>query len=224
MTDDANRPEPPERTDQREERDWRADYLPGVDTVDQAAPGSTDELRVWRPWWNGYLTALSRLANHAAASRAVGMGLTSTKADRKRFEHFALACHDACEEAYDLLEQTAFVRATAGERMEVTVTREEFDENGRLVARVVTTTTKQRTSDALLARLLMANRPEKYSDRHEHRHGGFRDGPAPAPFALEVKRTPERLAALIDAMVEAGLVPPLALPPGEPDAEPDITP
>jgi hypothetical protein len=213
VTDDANRPEPPDRTDRRDERDWRADYLPGVETVDQATPASPDELRVWRPWWNGYLTALSRLANHAAASRAVGMGLTSTKVDRKRFDHFALACHDACEEAYDLLEQTAFVRATAGERIEVTVTREEFDENGKLVARVATTTTKQRTSDALLARLLAAKRPGEYADRHELRHGGISD--QPVPFALEIKRTPERIRELIAAMQEAGLVPPLALPPGE---------
>jgi len=197
----------------REERDWRAIYVPSVDeTLDRAAPGSDDELRVWRPWWNAFLTALTRTGTLAASARAAGVDVAMPKRDRKRFEHFRLAVHDALEEAWDLLEQVAFVRATAGERVEFTVTREEFDAAGKLVARVVTTTQKQRTSDALLARLLMANRPEKYSERHDFRHGGLA-GDA-TPVVLEVKRTPERIAALIDAMREAGLIPE-CLPPVE---------
>lgn len=211
MTNDANHPQAPAR----DNHDWQADYMPaGVEVVDQAAPGSDDELRVWRLWWGPYLSALSRLGNHSAASRAVDMSLHTTKADRRRFEQFALACHDACEQAVDLLEQIAFVRSTAGETVEIEVVREEFDETGKLVARTATVTKKQRTSDALLIRLLEANRPGKYARRLDHRHG-FDGEPAPVP-EVPARRSPERIAALIRAMEEAGLVPPVALPPGDP--------
>jgi len=129
--------------------------------------------------------------------------------ERRKHEHFAVLWHDATLQAADLLRQVARKVSVEGE--EVTTVREEFDGAGRLVARVVTTKTVR--DNALLARLLTAYCSE-FREQRDVRFGGIPD--EPAKYQLEVKRTPERIRALIEAMRESGLIPE-SLPPVEPE-------
>jgi len=139
---------------------------------------------------------LARLANVSAAARQTGISRQYANRERQKHEHFASMWAEAEEQAADLLRQTARVRATVGDAVEIV--QEKFDADGKLVARIVTR--KKVYDNALLARQLIAYCPE-FREQRDIRLGGISDG-QPVKVEVDLRRTPERLEELVNAMLE----------------------
>lgn len=117
------------------------------------------------PRWTGinvdarqrvFLAEFARHGNITAAATAAGMNRTSVYQWQETNDQFAMAYREAEAMAVDRLELEAYTRATDGSRLVRKIYR-----NGELVETVEET----RPSDAVLVRLLMALRPEKFGDK-----------------------------------------------------------
>jgi hypothetical protein len=109
------------------------------------------------------LALLARTANVSLAAKAVGISRRRAYQLRARDAAFREAWNNAREEGLDCLEAEAWRRAVHGTRRAKAVYYQ-----GRKVGADV----DQEYSDTLLIFLLKAARPEKYRDRHDHRHAG----------------------------------------------------
>ncbi len=117
-----------------------------------------------RVWEAAFLSALRRAANVSEAATAAGIGRTTAYEARQRDKPFSDRWDAAIEEACDALEREAWRRAVEG-------VEEAVFQQGVEVGRV------RKYSDSLMIALLKAHRPEKYRERHDHRHehdGEFR--------------------------------------------------
>jgi hypothetical protein len=110
------------------------------------------------------LAALARTGVVVEACRAAKVGRTSHYAWLKEDPQYAAAVEDAMEQAADLLEAEARLRATEGVE-EPIIGRVGKDQDG-----VITTVRKK--SDTLLIFLLKGRRPEVFRERAEVRHTG----------------------------------------------------
>ena len=111
-------------------------------------------------WRQAFLDSLRVTGNISAAARLVGKSRASLYRMRRNDPDFAVAWHDALEEAVDWLELEALRRAVEG-------TEESRFSKGKIVGTIT------RYSDSLLMFLLKARRPWLYDRRVSH--GGLTD-------------------------------------------------
>jgi hypothetical protein len=92
--------------------------------------GETDPRDSWPDWAQPFLDSFSRGApNVSRAAKAVGIHRRTVYKLRDRDETFALAFHDAREEALDLLEETIYALGTTGLKTTRTTTRTDAEGN-----------------------------------------------------------------------------------------------
>ena len=164
------------------------------DSAQRDAPAEKGE---WPPWAAGYLAAIREVPNLTRAAERAGIARSTALRLGQRDESFALAVHDAREEALDLLEQQIYARATAGTPIRKTVTK--TDKEGK----VETTITEElHVSDVLAMFYLKRWRPE-YRESYTVEHGG---AARPIQVRVERERTPERLEELLRIAAETGLL------------------
>ena len=99
-----------------------------------------------------FLDVVRKWGNLSLASRTVGLDPKTVYGFRARHPEFAEALAEALEEAYDRLEETAWRRAVDG-------VPKPMVSAGKHVCDSI------EYSDALLALLLKAHRPERYKDK-----------------------------------------------------------
>ena len=92
----------------------------------------------WRPL---FLATLAQTANVRASCQKAGISREQAYNHRDKDKEFAKQWEDAMEDAIEVLEESARLRALG-------------------------------ISDTLMIFLLKAHRPEKYRERHEHKHSG----------------------------------------------------
>lgn len=136
--------------------------LPAIPTGSQIAAAHS----ITHPKKRACLTALAETGNVTEATRAAGVHrrthydwLDPKKSGQEAAAIYAEAVEDAMEAAADRLEREAFRRAVEG-------VDEPVYQGGELVGTV------RKYSDTLLIFLLKGARPEKFRERHEHRHSG----------------------------------------------------
>lgn len=103
-----------------------------------------------------FIEALRECPIVAIAARQAGLPRRTAYNHRKEDSEFRAAWDDALEEGMDLAEAEAWRRGVEG-------VDEPVYQGGQLVGY------QRRYSDALLGRLLQAYRPEKFSEKHQHR-------------------------------------------------------
>ena len=121
----------------------------------------TDEYR------QKFLDLLRQHGNVTLAAEALGFERTTVYVHRAQNESFASEWDAAIAEAADRLEAEAWRRAVEGVD-EPVFGRVAKDKDGQIG-------TIRRYSDALMARLLSAHKPEKYRERKEVQLGGSLD-------------------------------------------------
>lgn len=102
-----------------------------------------------------YLGMLRKTGNKSVSARAIGFAPSTVAHHRQEDTAFDADCVEALDEAADALEAEARRRATEG------VLREKYigtKDNGRFIEEL-------HYSDALLIRLLEANKPQKFASR-----------------------------------------------------------
>lgn len=154
----------------------------------------------WPAWAPGVLAALRHSPNVSAAAKTCDVARSTINRLVQRDEAFAIAAHDAREEALDSLEDVILERAREGQQTVKVVTRTAADGS------IETTVTEEsHISDTLAMFFLKRWRPE-YRESYRIENTGPGGGPiqieiegklndAVARFESEVVR----LAALVDA-------------------------
>jgi hypothetical protein len=151
-----------------------------------------------------FLEALRQVPNITYAAIQSGVSRKTAYNHRDQDPEFAAAWDEALEEGVDMIELEAHRRAVQGYTEPVFYM-------GAIVGHVI------KYSDALMARLLQAHRPEKYSEKHQHKVSGENplqqalaaiDGTTVGPPAERGATLPEPLGQVIDH-----------IPPGLPEDE-----
>ena len=151
----------------------------------QASAQRTKRTRSTPDWSPRFLAALAESACILHACTLAGVSRTNVYQRRDADPEFAAALASALEDATDALELEARRRALhgvdepvvyQGELMGVWVNaRGDIVAEGTAGARQIPLTVKK-YSDALMALLLKAHRPERYRDKVDHKHSGVDGG------------------------------------------------
>jgi hypothetical protein len=131
----------------------------------------------WPHWAAGALESLRMSPSISAAGRTIGISRVTIHRLMQKDEAFALAVHDAREEALDTLEEVILARARQGQPVEKIVTKTDADGNVE-----TTITHENHISDTLAMFFLKRWRPEyRESYRIEQ------SGPGGGPIQIEVE-------------------------------------
>lgn len=163
--------------------------------------------REWhKPWIQPFLNALATMPNVSAACRQAGIHRDTAYNERTINKDFDIAWAEAREIGLDLAEQIVYRRGTTGEPRARTRTRIRRNGDGDILEQETTTDEETVISNQMLILWLKANRPSRWADRIDHRHGGHPDGIPIRHQAVSRARTPERLAALLELALESGML------------------
>lgn len=133
-----------------------------------------------KSWKKPFLEMLAQSMNVMLSCKAAAVTRAVAYAERKRSKVFAQQWHEATSKALELLEATAWKRATTGTMEPIW----RNDENGKPVK----VDQVARCSDTLLIFLLKANRPEKYRETIRQELSG------PGGEAIPVRQEPAEIS------------------------------
>lgn len=126
----------------------------------------------WPVWAAAVLEALTRSPNASYAARAAGIDRSTLTRLIQRDERFAVAVHEAREQALDSLEDSILVRARSGQPTKRTVTKK----NAKGEVEEVTEYDDVHLSDTLAMFFLKRWRPE-YREAYRIEQSGPNGGP-----------------------------------------------
>lgn len=135
-------------------------------TPQRARSKAQENLTAVREWEPDFLEALTKYGVIQYACDAIGVHRSTVYRHRSEDAGFATAWDDACEVAWDRLEQEAFRRAVEGTPEPlVSGGRVVRDDDGQIVYVV-------KFSDSLMQTMLKAKRPATYRERTDVHHSG----------------------------------------------------